>query len=640
MDSPETSVVIRAFNEAKHLPGLFGGLARQRYRDFETIVVDSGSFDGGRKIAQEQATLVVDISNHDFTFGFSLNAGIRAARGRYIAIVSAHTEPCDDCWLTQLIDPLREESVAMVYGRQLGIPGSKFSEIEDFERLFGPHSRIQEHPDYFANNANSAIRRDLWKRHPFDETLPGLEDMGWSKYWMGQGYRIVYQPTAAIYHIHDESWRQVRNRYHREAVAAHWIGIKSRRHVVTEILNEITWMFEDMARAIGPNSNVAAGRSSVMNRLREIALFRANKAYGTATGLFDGAAMASERARESMFYDRSGKAVQIEGPHKASLKEVSVPDIKPGDALIRVQHVAVCATDRELFKGSLGYYKSGLAEYPITPGHEFSGVVAALGSKANGLQVGDPVVVECIQGCGRCDDCRHDNSINCESRKEVGVIGANGAYAEYVVAGARYLHKVPAGVDMRKAALCEPVAVVLKGLRRLQAVRQPFPKNDESCAVVGAGPLGHICAKVLQRLGYRITTFDRSIGRLEFLEGSGVATSDNISEIGNFRTVVEVTGSADALEQVIRLTPAGATILLLGLPYGDRNFSFERIAAYDKTIIGSVGSGRQDFLEATNLIRELDLGDFTKVRLPLEKFKEAWDLSAQQDVLKVMIDVA
>ena len=160
--SPETSVIVRTFNEARHLPALFTALDEQRYRNFEVIVVDSGSFDETRDIAQARADRVLRISSHDFTFGYSLNIGIRAAVGRFVVMVSAHTVPCDVGWLGALIAPLREDGTAMAYGRHCGVASSRFGEAEDFERVFGPKPRI-ECPNRFAvNNANAAIRRELW----------------------------------------------------------------------------------------------------------------------------------------------------------------------------------------------------------------------------------------------------------------------------------------------------------------------------------------------------------------------------------------------------------------------------------------------------------------------------------------------
>src|SRR5690242_11290652 len=109
----ETSIIIRTYNEEKHLPALFRRIAEQEYRDFETIVVDSGSIDRTRDIAAASADRLVSIRKHDFTFGYSLNEGIRNSSGRFIAIISAHALPVDSAWLENLVEPLREQKTAM-----------------------------------------------------------------------------------------------------------------------------------------------------------------------------------------------------------------------------------------------------------------------------------------------------------------------------------------------------------------------------------------------------------------------------------------------------------------------------------------------------------------------------------------------
>ena len=105
MASPETSIIIRTFNEEKHLPGLLEAVREQSYRDYEIVVVDSGSLDRTRDIARPFANKLLRIDSHDFTFGYSLNVGIRAASGRFAAIVSAHTLPSSQDWLAVLVDP-------------------------------------------------------------------------------------------------------------------------------------------------------------------------------------------------------------------------------------------------------------------------------------------------------------------------------------------------------------------------------------------------------------------------------------------------------------------------------------------------------------------------------------------------------
>ncbi len=632
----ETSVIVRAFNEERRLPALFDALDAQAYRDFEVILVDSGSLDHSRDIAEARGARVLRISSHDFTFGYSLNVGIKAAVGKFMAIVSAHTVPADGDWMESLIRPLRDDAVAMTYGRQLGVAESKFGEAEDFRRIFGTERQELRPPNFFANNANSAIRKDLWEDYPFDEELTGLEDIDWAKRWMERGRRVVYEPAAALHHIHEETWPQVRRRYYREAVAARRIGIQGRRHVPRLVMREVTWSLADVGRALRPDGNPVASRLGLGGRLSEIALFRLNKTVGTVRGFLEAHPLETKEEREEILFERATRAVVVRGPGKAALETRPLPELKPGDALVRVAHVAVCATDHEIVGGTLGYFQNGLADYPIVPGHEFSGRVVAVGQNVSGLEENDPVVVECIQSCGTCAECRAGNFIGCDERTEVGVFRRDGAYSQFIVVPARFVHKAPRGLDMRKAALCEPTAVILKGLRRLEPV---LAGRTPLCAVVGAGPLGQICARILKHKGHAVRAFDKSLERLAFLDGSGIETSTDLTQLVDCGAVVEVTGSPEALDITLHHSPAGAALLLLGLPYAKRPFSFEAIAAYDKTVVGSVGSTAEDFEAALALLPDLDLDAHLGTAFPLERFAEAWEESKKGSVLKVILDV-
>jgi 2-desacetyl-2-hydroxyethyl bacteriochlorophyllide A dehydrogenase len=634
--NPETSIIIRTFNEQKRLPALFDALARQTYRDFEIIVVDSGSFDRTRDIAAARADRVIRISPHDFTFGYSLNTGIRAARGGLCVVVSAHTLPIGEDWLARLTDPLRSDDVAMCYGRQLGMSCSKFGEVEDFERLYGAEPRI-EHPSRLAaNNANAAIRRDLWSQHPFDEKLTGLEDIAWARTWMSRGLKVVYEPRAAIHHVHEESWRQIRQRYFREAVAWRRMGLKGRRSVPGELAREVGRGLGDIVRAFAPDGNPVAERLSLGRRLREIVYYRFHKTSGTLMGLALAHPLETRREQEDVLFNRGNRAVVIRAPRQADIEDMELPELKPGDALIRVAHTGVCGTDIEILEGRLGYFANGLSAYPIVPGHEFSGRVVATGVKADGFAEGDPVVVECIQGCGTCRECLSGNAIGCAERSEVGVMRRHGAYAEYVVSPARFLHHVPEGLDLRRAALTEPLAVALKGFRR---VGFTLGGGRRACAVLGAGPLGHLCALALAERGHDVTAFDRNPERLKALAGSGIAVSETLAGLDAYPVIVEVTGNPEVLDQALRQSPANATLLLLGLPYGRREFSFETIAAYDKTVVGSVGSAAEDFAAALALLPKLRTDPLLACAVPLAEYSRAWEISRSGKALKVILDV-
>lgn len=212
------SIVIRAFNEESHLGQLLEGISHQTITNVQVILVDSGSTDGTIAIAEAHGVKIVQIKPRDFTFGRSLNVGIQAADADLVLIASAHVYPVYPDWIEEMLKPFADPKIALVYGKQRGVAGSHFSEQQIFNHWYGEISNpSQEHP--FCNNANSAIRRALWEQHPFDENLPGLEDLAWAKWAIENKHRIAYVAHAEIRHVHQESWRGIKKRYLREGMA-------------------------------------------------------------------------------------------------------------------------------------------------------------------------------------------------------------------------------------------------------------------------------------------------------------------------------------------------------------------------------------------------------------------------------------
>lgn len=623
---PETSVVIRAFNEERWLPEVFAALRMQRYRDFEVLLVDSGSVDRTRDIAAENGARIIRLRTEDFTFGHSLNVGLSESRGRLAAIVSAHAIPATEDWLEKLIAPLRKPEVAMVYGGQRGHSISKFSELRDFERIFPDHALPVDATNPFANNANSAIRKDLWERHAFDEGLPGLEDIEWAIHWSHRDQQVVYVPDATVIHVHAETWPQVRRRYYREAIAARWVGIRLLRHIPGEIWRELKWFGKDLFSA--------AAQGRLLRLVPEILRFRYEKTVGTIRGIIESKQLTNPARKAEVFLRQGFQALVVHGPNRVRLEDRALPSLKPGEVLVRVSHVGICGTDIEIVEGRLGYFKTGQARYPIVPGHESSGVVVALGPRVTELSEGDRVVVECIQGCGECDACRQDDAIQCRGRREVGVIGQDGACATYLVTRARYVHRVPDNVTLAQAALTEPLAVVHKGLRRLGSISSSDVPRQ--CLVVGAGTIGHLAARVLSTRGHSVIVVDRSADRLRALNGS-IVTQERIQDLAPFDWIVEATGQQSALGEILNQSRPGATLLLLGLPYAEQSFSFESIVAYDRIVVGSVGSSGSDFKEALATLPMIDATPFLQHTFPLAEFDRALSAARSQAVLKVML---
>jgi len=216
----------------------------------------------------------------------------------------------------------------------------------------------------------------------------------------------------------------------------------------------------------------------------------------------------------------------------------------------------------------------------------------------------------------------------------MGVIGQDGACAAYMVTRARYAHRVPESVSLANAVLAEPLAVVMKGLRRLGS--RSDGDAPRRCAVIGAGTIGHFAARVLALRGHQVTVFDRQPERLALLR-KPIATSPEMTEIDRFEWIIEATGSAEVLASLLQDSSTGATLLLLGLPYSSQTFNFEQIVAFDRSVVGSVGSSGADFDAALTALARIDTSQFLDQVYALEDFEKALGAARSKSVLKVML---
>lgn len=613
---PETSIIIRTYNEEKHIGNLLRAIEKQDYRSYEIIVVDSGSTDRTLEIVKEFPVKIISIDSKDFTFGYSLNIGCKESGGKYLVFASAHVLPLDEKWLSNLIAPLNNKKIAGVFGRQLGHPTSKFSESVDFNRIFGTIPLDSSASLDYVNNANAAIKKSLWEKRQFDEYLFGLEDVDWMKYITSEGYLIRYEPKALVYHIHHEAWHQVFNRFRREAIAAVRIGLKHPPQVRISFIRALLNFFRDCWYSF-PNYT--------LTRLEEIARFRYYQWKGSRVGWRQGRGIDFDREKNNIFRPDDNQAVVIHGKGNAGIEGTSIPEMKPGDILIKVDYAGVCRTDIEVYEGTLGYYRDGIAEYPIIPGHEFSGTIAKVGSNnkfQERFKIGQRVVGECILS-------REKKS----ERQEVGVINCNGAYGEFIMMPGNSIHKIPDDVDQKTAVLAEPLGVVLRALRRIE----PRLKKNSKIAVIGAGQIGNLCAQVLVSRGYSVTLFDSNQRRLNVLLQTVDQISTKLSGIGDYDVIIEATGSRDVLENILKESSVDSTTLLLGFPYGDTVYNFEDIVGREKVIIGSVGAEHEDFVKALELLPKLNTTAFMETVMPLKDFEKAWQLHKNSEHLKIIL---
>lgn len=284
---PKISVVIRAFNEEEFIGRLLESVFAQTVTP-EVILVDSGSTDRTVEIATEFPIKLVQIRPQDFSFGRALNIGCEAATTPILAFVSAHCYPAREDWLQQMLEPFADPEVGLVYGKQRGNERTKFSEHRIFEQWFPDASEAnQAHP--FCNNANCAVRRNLWRDNPYDEALTGLEDLAWAKWAIGQGHRIAYQADAEMVHVHEETPRRIHNRYYREALA------------FKLIFPEEVFGFRDLLRLMTQSMigdmRVARRDGAFLAEALDIIIFRAMQYTGTYRGFRHHGKLASDLKR-------------------------------------------------------------------------------------------------------------------------------------------------------------------------------------------------------------------------------------------------------------------------------------------------------------------------------------------------------
>ncbi len=292
----KASIVIRVYNESARIGSLLTAIVDQEFdqHEREIIIVDSGSNDGTLDIARKFPVKILHINKDEFSFGRSLNRGCAAATGEVLVFVSGHCIPSSGCWLQELIAPLGKEGVVYTYGGQYGNSDSYFSECQIFAKYFPASSMIPQQ-GFYCNNANSALLRSIWSKYGFNEEVTGLEDLHLGRKLVSEGHKIGYVASAAVFHLHDESWSQIKRRFEREAIA------------LQEIMPEVQLSFADFVRywasATARDLRAAAESGVLIKKTREIVLYRLMQYWGAYRGNHFHRKL-SKRRKEAYYYPR------------------------------------------------------------------------------------------------------------------------------------------------------------------------------------------------------------------------------------------------------------------------------------------------------------------------------------------------
>src|SRR5262249_33014588 len=310
-----------------------------------------------------------------------------------------------------------------------------------------------------------------------------------------------------------------------------------------------------------------------------------------------------------------------------SVTDVPQPETD-GEALVRVTLSGICNTDLEIARGYAGFEG--------TLGHEFVGVIEKLHEsqpRAPLLRQGTRVVGEINAGCGQCDLCRAGDSRHCRTRTVLGIVGRDGAHAEFLKLPIVNLLPVPAEIPDEQAVFTEPLAAACGILERASIT------NETKVAVVGDGKLGLVCAQVLKTTGANVTLIGRHDNKLQIAQGRGIETSlaGQAKKRGReFDLAVEASGSAGGFELALDLLRPRGILVLKSTFHGATQVDAARIVVDEISVVGS-RCGR--FAPALELLKAeaIEVGNLISEEFKLADGVRAMSRAAEPGVMKVLL---
>ena len=311
------------------------------------------------------------------------------------------------------------------------------------------------------------------------------------------------------------------------------------------------------------------------------------------------------------------KAAVYRRPGVISVEERAPPTIRPDEVLLRVRYCGICGTDLHMALDGWGQPDSIL-------GHEYSGIIVAVGDDVVGWHVGQTVVAQPAISCGQCQYCLMHRPSLCVNSTEIGMNTYQGAFAEYKSVAAKDLLPVPENLTAREAALCEPLAVALHGISR--SVVTPGMR----VLVNGAGPIGLLVIAVLASRGYKdivaCEPFERR-RKLALQVGAARAVAPDELSIPSLPIrlakqpvdmVYECSGKSDAVERSLGNLAKGGMLVLMGTGLEIPKLDAMRVITSEITITGALNYDENGFQNAMQLL--------ASKTLPLEHLIEPVDV--------------
>lgn len=333
------------------------------------------------------------------------------------------------------------------------------------------------------------------------------------------------------------------------------------------------------------------------------------------------------------------KAAIFQGAGSIRVLDAPMPEVGPEDVLVRVEACGICGTDVHIFHGHQGAAKTAP---PIILGHEFSGVIAAVGRDVRGLRVGDRVCVDPNRLCGACVPCKTGRGHFCTGMVCYGTT-ANGGFAQYCVVAAKQAYRLAPEVPFDVGCMAEPVSCCLHGID-LCGIRP-----GDTVLVIGGGPIGQIMLQLARMAGAAVTALSEPVeakreqalalgADAAFDPAAGELTAQLASAGLQPSAVIECAGLPSTMEQALRAAAPGAVVMLFGLGSPGDEIPLRPFEVFQKEL-----TVRASFINPYTMDRAVRLINSGRLRLsgliaaaiPLEGLAEA--LGGARDGGKVVV---
>lgn len=339
----------------------------------------------------------------------------------------------------------------------------------------------------------------------------------------------------------------------------------------------------------------------------------------------------------------SYKANYFLGDGKFELKNVAIRELKAGEVLVRVKAAGVCGTDVHIYHGEEGATE---VNPPVVLGHEYAGVVEAIGEGVTAVKVGDHVTIDPNMYCGMCPACREGRKQFCDHMEALGV-NYDGGFAEYCIAPQAQCLVLDEKVPFEVGAMAEPIACCLHGID-LANIRV-----GDAVLVVGGGAIGQIMAQLARLAGAaRVIVSEPVAARREIAMQLGAdgaidpinedvrARFDELTGRNGASVVIECVGHVAATKQAVDAATRGATVLLFSVPNPKAKFELPLIDVFKKelTIRGSFVNP-DTHSRAVELLNAgcLNLEPVITHRFPVEQVEDAIKAQMGSESIKVLV---